>query len=397
MSKVILSAVVASMLLLPSAALAQEGSLKSAKRAAQKAPADEGEEVPEVEGSAQVLPGDGATEAKPSSGAQHTVEKGDTLWDLSQKYLGSPWYWPKVWSYNPEIANPHWIYPGNRVRFASGGDEVPTQVEVGEAPEEEGELLDDEGGGGVQVSGKIGFTPKNAYTLKSTGFVTAAEVDGLGEIVGSFAESELLSPPDTVYVEFLKAADAKQGDAYLIFRNTRELTNPQTGENVGYLTNILGMGKVVRAGGKKVTLQIVKAYDEILRGDRIGPANENVLKSLVPRPNDRAVSGTVITSESGLVSIMAEHHVVVVDRGSEAGLKPGNMLVIYRQGDMGGPIALVDESAKDPDFPKEDIAQCLALEVRAKASTCLVVRSIRQIVPGDSWEMRAGAARTARR
>jgi nucleoid-associated protein YgaU len=57
---------------------------------------------PKIEGSRETAPGE-----------VHTVVKGDTLWDLSQNYLGSPWYWPKVWSYNPEIANPHWIYPGN--------------------------------------------------------------------------------------------------------------------------------------------------------------------------------------------------------------------------------------------------------------------------------------------
>ena len=64
----------------------------------------------------------------------HTVEHGDTLWDLSQKYLGNPWYWPKVWSYNPQIANPHWIYPGDQVKFypgAAGDSEAPAQVRRG--------------------------------------------------------------------------------------------------------------------------------------------------------------------------------------------------------------------------------------------------------------------------
>ncbi|HET9036384.1 MAG TPA: LysM peptidoglycan-binding domain-containing protein, partial [Myxococcaceae bacterium] len=72
--------------------------------------------------------------APPEAPSQiHTVEKGDTLWDLSSKYLGSPWYWPKVWSYNPQIANPHWIYPGNQVRFYpgnGGAQETPTRAEV---------------------------------------------------------------------------------------------------------------------------------------------------------------------------------------------------------------------------------------------------------------------------
>src|SRR6185295_9150078 len=70
---------------------------------------------PPEQGQVQTAPPEGPSQV-------HTVEKGDTLWDLSSKYLGSPWYWPKVWSYNPQIANPHWIYPGN-------GEETPARAE----------------------------------------------------------------------------------------------------------------------------------------------------------------------------------------------------------------------------------------------------------------------------
>jgi len=84
---------------------------------------DEGSEAPALEGSAKVAPDGGESGTmRAGPGAQHTVEKGDTLWDLSRRYLGSPWYWPKVWSYNPEIANPHWIYPGNQIRFFPTGE-----------------------------------------------------------------------------------------------------------------------------------------------------------------------------------------------------------------------------------------------------------------------------------
>src|SRR4051812_39898549 len=78
------------------------------------------------EGAVEVAPSEKPEKGGKSGNTTHTVEKGDTLWDLSQKILGSPWYWPKVWSYNPEIANPHWIYPGNQVRFMATAEEVPT-------------------------------------------------------------------------------------------------------------------------------------------------------------------------------------------------------------------------------------------------------------------------------
>ena len=75
---------------------------------------------------------------KPVAGApdEYTIQKGDTLWDLSQKFLNNPWYWPKIWSLNPGIENPHWIYPGNKLRIVpgEGGAQSPAQVQA-EEPE----------------------------------------------------------------------------------------------------------------------------------------------------------------------------------------------------------------------------------------------------------------------
>lgn len=152
----------------------------------------------------------GARETAP--GEVHTVVRGDTLWDLSQSVLGSPWYWPKVWSYNPEIANPHWIYPGNKVRFFPAGEEVPSRVEAGVAP---GEMVVDEGeiqaatelgpASGeslVEVSGKLSYQPQSNTLVMTNGFVTAKEVEEAGKIDSSFSEAEMLSFPETVYVRF---------------------------------------------------------------------------------------------------------------------------------------------------------------------------------------------------
>ena len=60
----------------------------------------------------------------------YVIQRGDTLWDLSGKFLDSPWYWPKLWSYNPQIENPHWIYPGNPLRLSAGGAEAPARIEL---------------------------------------------------------------------------------------------------------------------------------------------------------------------------------------------------------------------------------------------------------------------------
>ncbi len=337
-----------------------------------------------------------STTGKASSpGTQHTVEKGDTLWDLSQKFLGSPWYWPKVWSYNPEIANPHWIYPGNEVRFFGTGEEVPTQVEVG-APEEEveqGEMFDDK----VSVVGQIGFRPKNALSVASPGFVTNREVEESGSIYGSFAESSMLTFPDRIYVRFKK--QPRMGETYLVFRNGGEVLHPVTQDPIGYMTLILAEVKVIRVEKNNVAIaSIAKQYDEVLRGDLVGPLNEPVMRAVAPRPNERDVKDAVLVADvRRYPGMLGEHSLAIMDKGSDDGVKVGNVFTFWRQHDPHPQDKLMQPTAIDEEFPREDIGTCIAFEVKAKATLCLVSTSIRELVRGEHAEIRANGSKRASR
>ncbi len=329
-------------------------------------------------------------------GTQHTVEKGDTLWDLSQKYLGSPWYWPKVWSYNPEIANPHWIYPGNEVRFFGAGDEGPTQVEAGKAetPEvEAGELYDDK----VLISGEIGYRPKNALSIAAPGFVTPEQVEESGTIVGSFAESAMLSYPDRIYVSFKKTP--RLGELYEVFRNAGEVIHPHTRSSIGYLTEFLAEVKVVRVDkDNRATVQIVKQYDEVKRGDLIGPHSESIVRAVAATTNDREVKDvTVVADVKRYPTMMGEHNVVIIDKGSDDGVRTGNVVTISRQHDALPFSSIIRPSGIDEAFPREDIAQCVTFEVKKSASLCLMSRSLREVVRGDHAEIRTSGGRRAAR
>jgi|CXWL01.1.fsa_nt_gi hypothetical protein len=350
-------------------------------------------------GSAEVLPSKGDTvRTEGGAGAAHTVEKNDTLWDLSQKYMGSPWYWPKVWSYNPEIANPHWIYPGNVVRFMASGEEVPTEVEVGTAPAGgDDDSQYESGDDGVQVSGKIGYQPQATTTMKTTGFVTAKEIEEAGHIVGSFAEATMLSYPDTAYVQFTRKAAGKIGDGYIIFRPAGEVVHPVTGDRIGYMTHILGTAKSLRAGNATMlTLQILNTFDEVRRGDLIGPYGESLTRTITVRPNDRNLKATLVGQLTPFLTTFAEHHVVILDKGSDDGVLQGNIFVAVRQQDNTAEGVLYNPTLRDDRFPKEDVGMCMAVDVKTKATTCLIVRSIREMVVGDTMEMRAAGGNAPR-
>ncbi len=353
---------------------------------------------PKVEGARETAPGE-----------VHTVVKGDTLWDLSQQYLGSPWYWPKVWSYNPEIANPHWIYPGNKVRFFPAGEEVPSRVETGTAPAP-GEMMAEEGdvqaatelgpASGeslVSVSGNIGYKA-NAATLVSTrGFVTAKEVDEAGKIDSSFSEREMMAFPDTVYLRFKRKIDAKVGDRYLIFRTDTEVKHPITGQKVGYLTDLVGTVRVLSVGDKFVTAQIAETWDGVERGDLVGPYGERLTDRVAIKPNSKAAKGYIVTAMQPFLTITGEHNAMVVDKGSGDGVEVGNTFSVLRKGN---PISRVLEEGKDEKIktlPDEVIGTCLVTEVKERTSNCLLINSLREIVPGDRVEMRVGSAPTASR
>lgn len=338
-------------------------------------------------------------------GQVHTVEKGDTLWDLSQRYLGSPWYWPKVWSYNPEIANPHWIYPGNRVKFTAGGEETPTQVEVGSGQGQEVEPAEMIPEDKVQVAGRIGYQPRSGSTVRLPGFVTEKDVEETGVISGSFGQMEMLSYPETAYVRFSKKANAaKVGDNYIVYRPHAEVRHPDDGRRIGVLTNILGTARVVKVhdrkqgdeGGQFVTIRVMTSYDDIRRGDFLGPYAEPLVRTVSPRANDKDLEATLVGKAVPFLTMSGEHMLVIIDRGSNDGVKAGNTFNIYRQQDGLHLDTMVNPSVRNPELPKEDVGACMAFDVKTTASLCLVYRSIRELVVGDRMEMRSAGASAPR-
>lgn len=364
--------------------------------------ADEGEpsgttKGPRVEGARETAPGQ-----------VHTVDKGDTLWDLSQQYLGSPWYWPKVWSYNPEIANPHWIYPGNKVRFFPAGEEVPSRVEAGTGP---GEMVAEEGEiqaatelgpvngeSLVSVAGKIGYEPQANTLVMTRGFVTAKEVEEAGKVDSSFSEAEMLSYPETVYVRFKRKIDAKVGDRYLVYRTVQEVKHPKDdNKRVGFLTELAGTVRVLSVGDKYVTAQITETWDPIMRGDLVGPYGERVMERVAIKPNAKKLKATVVIPMVPFLSFTGEHHFLVMDKGSADGVEVGNTFTILHREDTVGKLLLDEKTDKSKELPDEPVAVCMVTEVKERTSNCLITTSLREIGIGDRAEMRVGNKPTAQR
>src|SRR5690606_318122 len=128
----------------------------------------------------------------------HVVKKGDTLWDLSAHYYGSPWAWPQVWSLNPQIENPHWIYPGDQLR---------TSRPTGSG----GSSLDDNSAGGGGLIGRSRTVPAGTVFVRDHGYLGDPERDVWGEVVGSNDDQMLLSDGGTIYLLMNEGVDVRLG------------------------------------------------------------------------------------------------------------------------------------------------------------------------------------------
>lgn len=431
--------------LLPAAAAAQLGTLDAARKAGPVS--DEGNARIERAADAQVQQGEGAatsrqaasppaarsapagrTEGSASTADMglgavpapdtYTIRPGDTLWDLSGRFLNNPWYWPKVWSFNPEIANPHWIEPGNVLKFYPSAEEAPARVEVAqgatpgvvmepdqpeepavEAPRELEDFsradmkapvpLDEQDE--VNVSGpyKIGFVAPKTIMARRDTFVTPREVAESGSLTAAFEEKIMLSTLDRAYARFKSAADLVPGETYVVYRTERPIRHPITNELIGYQSKILGTARAVAVDAKAVTVIIGQTNEPIERGDLLGPWTERLLRPVAQRPNTRDLTGHILAAQVDIMTMLGEQHVVFVDKGRVDGVEEGNVFRVVRSGDLYGlaPGAIPN----DPSFPKEIVGDLMVIDVKETTSTALVTRSLRELAIGDRVEMRAAA------
>jgi hypothetical protein len=374
--------------------------------------------------------------AVPGTPEEYTIQKGDTLWDLSQKFLANPWYWPKIWSLNPGIENPHWIYPGGKLKIipGEGGAQAPAQVANGNAPETAAPATDEvqldtaaapdssvsvnvpnavdldvvsknsresrTSRNSVSVSGKLAFVPPPVVSVRRSGLVSAEEKENAGSLAASFEEKQMLSPYDTAYVQFKGAPPVKPGDRLLFFRPDGEITDPVTHKKLADQTRTIGVAKVLSVQDRQVTVQVERNFEEIERGDLARPwiAQE---KRVTPRQNMTDVSGFIVGDTTKELSDLGESNVVYIDRGAADGVQEGNTFAVIRKGD-GLNESMVSAKSKSAgkqgdaaakiDVPSENVGLLLVTDISEHVSTAIVIKSIRELAPGDAVEMRAGGA-----
>lgn len=325
--------------------------------------------------------GSGAGLAPRTIPDSYTVRRGDTLWDVTGRFYGNPWQWPKVWSYNPEITNPHWIYPDDRLRLVPEG-----QLEA-RLP----------GTDQVVQGGAAGRGAPQSVLLRDQGFLDSDALAASGIIVGSPEEHMLLSPYDEVYIRFNEDAQPRPGMQMTIFR---QMEPEERGEGEeGTLVRIFGTVELTsvdeeRSLGRGV---IREALDPIERGYRVADMPRR-LELVEPVTNSQNVQTEVVAALRPHM-LHGDYQVIFVNAGAEQGIQRGNRFFILRQGDLWRDSLPGSERAagatlpgapEGGEYPFEIIAEGRVVNVRPNTAALIVTRSTAEVVLGDLAEMRQG-------
>jgi hypothetical protein len=311
-------------------------------------------------------------EIKPDSPERYTVKEGDTLWSIASRFLENPWRWPEIWQQNPDIENPHLIYPGDLLVLTGTADGQPA---VRVLREQKVTKLTPEARV-VDRDDAIPTIPPDAIQPYLTNPLVIEE-DGLDHTayVAAGREGAVILGKYSVFY-----AKGVNGDAdyYNLFRPGKMLVHPETDEFLGLQAIHLGDARVL-AAGETAKMEVTSSNQEIGAGDRMVPAYDDIaLPYFQPRAPGQPVDGYIIDIE-GAVAEGGPLQAVVITLGARENVEPGHVLRIQRQ----------EPPRKDPVtggtvvIPPEDSGLAIVFRVFEKVSYALVLQADRAIHLND--------------
>ena len=313
------------------------------------------------------------------SGFYYTIQKGDTLWDLSRQFSNSPWVWPDLWSQNnPNILNPHRIFPGQKILIYKKDWEGAEKHPIAAAP--------------VAVVKPSEPPVKKDATLSRTyvkidrvGFIRQTAMSHYGTIFKSKNDLALIDKGAMVYIYPEPGAPALTiGEKYTTFRTFDHITDPETGKDIGVQHLLTGVVEITSVEPEFAIGSIVDCYRDILINDRIMPYVQR--NADIPiRKSIEGLSGRVIQPEEDEV-LIGENAIVFINKGENDGVEPGQEYSIFFQ-----------ESANpNPDEVKQValtprcIGDLIVLHTEPTTATAYVTHSKEQILSGNIVSTLAG-------
>lgn len=318
---------------------------------------------------------------EPSHPVRYTVKRGDTLWDIASMFLRDPWVWPEIWSVNPQIENPHLIYPGDVITLAYVGGEPRLRVERPAAERPAVEPAEDRPTRRLEpqvrrrpLDDAIASIPGDAIRqfLNRPNVVSRAQFEAAPYILGNYEGRLVSATGDTV---FARGFDGEQPEAgrYSVFRPGEELIDPGSGEVLGYEVIYAGRA-AVRDPGPPARLELIDSTREILPGDRLLPETRApVQPRYVPKVPEERVDGQIIALFDAITQV-GSNQVVVLNLGGEANMEVGTVLGIEQSG---GTVRDVygDAPGEEVELPPRRVGTLMVFRVFERVSYALVMQA----------------------
>ena len=273
----------------------------------------------------------------------YVVKKGDTLWDISKRFLKNPVRWPEIWVSNKHVKNPHWIFPGDRLLMCTYNGRPIIGKDEGDGCE--GIIRRYTGGTKLQPQVRI-ESLNNAipvipleyiqHWLERTSIVAPESIQSTPYILGTADQRVLAAKGQTVYA---RGNGLEIGQRYAVYREGEPymLTGANGKKfNAGLELIQVAAGVAVRGENDITTLELTDTYNsEVRRGDRVLPEYDPMLPTLFyPTNAEDVVAGGQVVRVMGSIGTAAKNSVVTIDRGSLQGVQVGHVFSINQKGEV---------------------------------------------------------------
>jgi len=306
----------------------------------------------------------------------YVIKGGDTLWDIASRFLRDPWRWPDIWHVNPQITNPHLIYPGDQVELTFKDGKPQLVLRRGNSTQDRLRV--------VKLSPRvrkkvleraIPTIPLDAIQqfLSRPNVMTREAIDGSPYILSMQDNHLVAGSGDTIYARKIVPGSntryslIRAGDTYKDTVNGKETI---LGLEAVYIGEAL-----VNSFGDPTTLTLTASSREALKGDKLIPAISQELEyNYIPHAPKNKIDGKIISVVDG-VSRIGQYHTVVINRGSEQGMEKGHVLAIFQSSR-----SVTDEKDKKLiRIPDMHAGYLLLFRIFDKVSYALVMRATKEI------------------
>ncbi|HBT84078.1 MAG: hypothetical protein A2091_00095 [Desulfuromonadales bacterium GWD2_61_12] len=315
----------------------------------------------------------------------YIIQKGDTLSGLSERFLKDPYYWPSLWSNNPTITNPHFIYPGQEVRIYDGRIEIVPAVP--EAPVASDAPIAAEPAEPAPTPAAQEMVPPvaaetpaapQAVTVQTPGgegFIAVDPERAVGTLVDTTDNRILIGEGDMVFLRLEEAPAV--GDKFSVFEVSEKVRHPVTGKKFGYRIVDLGVVEVLSVHADVVTAVVRSAFREIYRDAMLLPY-QKPLRDIAIKRAANPVSGYLLAAFSAKI-VQGQGDVVYLDLGAMDGLEAGNLVDISRPRQA---TELADKSLA-LQLPEVVLGRAIVLDTRPHSATALILKVAGPVYVGD--------------